>query len=92
LNAFYKCICEKNAALLAQVEKTEPLLAAELKEEMQKTVVEEDRASPPRTPPRARVFASPLLTQIAGTPRAQLCSPTPVQRRVNTPPHTEAID
>jgi hypothetical protein len=62
LNAFYKCICEKNPALLVQVEKTESLLAAELKEGMQRVAVEENRASPPRTPPRARAFASTLLT------------------------------
>jgi condensin-2 complex subunit D3 len=103
LNKFYQCICEKTPGMLAQVEKTEPILAAELREEMGKTAVIENSRLPLRTPPRQPVpFASPLLAQIASTPRALLCSPSPgarvsplrtfMRREMATPPHTAELE
>ena len=75
LKEFYQRICEKNPSLLEQVAKNEPVLAEELREEMEKVVEAEPLFTPPQTPKRAAAFSSPLLAKIATTPRANLTTP-----------------
>jgi condensin-2 complex subunit D3 len=101
LYEFYKCICEKNHALFTQLERIEPILAAELKSEMGKSM-EIDIKETPWTAERVKEFDSPLLAQIAHTPRTLLCSPgqktpgTPERvnsrREFSTPTHDDDID
>jgi hypothetical protein len=101
LNIFYRCICEKNPALLAQVEKSEPLLAAELKVEMSKSAADDGMVTPPGTPNQSQPFSSPLLAHIASTPRTLLCSPSPAargnhkrarhRREFSTPEHADHL-
>jgi hypothetical protein len=104
LNQFYKCIVEKNPALLNEVEKSEPLLASELREEMGRPAEIEESGTPPTTPVRPKVFSSPLQSRIASTPRTLFHSPsfksqdvsTPkrpqARREFSTPPHTTDLD
>jgi condensin-2 complex subunit D3 len=104
LNQFYKCIVEKNPALLNEVEKSEPLLASELREEMCRPAETEESATPPATPVRPQVFSSPLLSRIGSTPRTLFHSPsvksqdvsTPkrpqVRHEFSTPPHSTELD
>ena len=75
LKIFYQRICSKNPNLITQLEKYEPILAIELKREMQHEEEQERESSQVsvRTPPKS--FLSPLLTSIASTPISQLLSP-----------------
>ena len=76
LKEFYQRICEKNPNLLEQIAKNEPLLAEELREEMEKTAeLDTSLFTPPSTPKRKGTFTSPLLSKIAETPRSRLTTP-----------------
>jgi condensin-2 complex subunit D3 len=104
LSQFYKCIVEKNPALLNEVEKSEPLLASELREEMSHPAEVEESITPPTTPVRPQKFSSPLLSKIGSDPRTLSHSPsvnsqnvsTPkrseVRREFSTPPHATELD
>ena len=78
LKKFYQRLLLKNPALSQQLEKSEPLLVAELKREMESTSSEEEEENDqiPHTPRRTSVlFESPLLSKIASTPKSLLCTP-----------------
>lgn len=88
LKLFYQRIVAKNPDLIKQLEKSEPILAIELKNEMeqQKTYDDEEEdqeegvtkktSNVTMTPPRNRIlFESHLLSKIASTPRSMLCTP-----------------
>ncbi|OHS97391.1 hypothetical protein TRFO_36397 [Tritrichomonas foetus] len=105
LKKFYQRICAKNPNLITQLEKTEPLLAAELMHEMKAEELDEETATPVNTPKNPQPFASPLLSNIASTPRSLLLSPaskspgsllqTPKKNKsvmeFSTPPHDSCI-
>lgn len=90
LKQFYQRICTKNPNLIKQLVKTEPFLAAELQKEMEAQIsvdeneneIEDENQTPQSsqftTPTRRKKktsFSTPLLSQIASTPRSKLCSP-----------------
>jgi condensin-2 complex subunit D3 len=79
LRQFYQRICAKNPGLLTELGRTEPILARELQDEMERAAEGErgeEGTAVPATPARKEVeFASELLSKIASTPRSLLVSP-----------------
>ncbi|KAH0785799.1 condensin-2 complex subunit D3-like [Histomonas meleagridis] len=107
LKEFYQKICLKHPNLLSQLEKSEPILAVELKNEMESIEEEEvdQQKTPPTTPKKDMPYTSPLLSKIATTPRSLLSSPksqkiallaTPPrskrQMEFSTPKHANDLD
>ncbi|OHT05358.1 hypothetical protein TRFO_05935 [Tritrichomonas foetus] len=82
LKKFYQRVISKNKSLMDIIQKTEPILAIELQNEMEADAQEPDNdenetiSEIPSTPKKVSfLFESQLLTKIATTPRSMLCTP-----------------
>ena len=89
LKLFYQKICNKHSNLLEQLQNTEPILATELKHEMEMKE-ELEVHTPPCTPKKTSIYESPLLSKIASTPRSSLCTPNSSFKNslISTPPRS----
>lgn len=75
---FYRVLCDNDKELLQDLERSEPILAAEIREEMrieESEKVEDEEDIEKKEPEKLSLFNSPLLKKIHNTPISLLCSP-----------------
>ena len=75
----YQQLCANDSELLNDLERTEPILAAEIREELNKEAEahEEEEEEAPAKETKFAPLSSPLLIRISNTPISLLCSPAP---------------
>lgn len=84
IKKFYKVLCDNEKDFLQDLERTEPILAAEIKEEMrieEAEKVEDEDEIEKKSPQTISIFNSPLLKKIHNTPISLLCSPAKPQEQ-----------
>ena len=89
----YQQLCSNDHELLEDLERTEPILASEIKEELSKESTEQEEEEEEAEESGKLPVASPLLRHIMNTPISLLCSPSPSgeQSVLKTPPRAKLV-